>query len=238
MTEKRLRVLLSQEQHRPTVACLTTAITFCLWHTLGTPKYFLKHLASGRSPTGDILIDAELFRGFVNVLVIATLVAVIKLVYRQNLSDYGLGKPHWRRVPILVLGTPVMIWFGYLAAISPEYHAFYPATPGIVERGINVFFLHVGILVTYYVAWEMMFRGFLQSSFVARLGPLGAIAAQTLASVLAHTDRPPSELLCSIVAGMIWGFLAYRSKSIWPVVMHHLVLGISLDYFIWFGGVR
>jgi membrane protease YdiL (CAAX protease family) len=226
-----------EEEFRPTVVCLNAALTFSLWHSYGSPKFYLQNLSSHLSFTGDAVIDAELYRGLGNVLVIVILVLMIKVWFRRSLVEHGLGIGQWRNAPFLVAATPVMLLFGYLAARMPEYQEFYPATPGLVGRSMTVFLLHVVVLVTYYVAWELMFRGYIQTSLLPRMGVSGAIAAQTLASTLAHTDRPSSELLGSIAAGIVWGIFAYRTKSVWPVFMHHLLLGLTLDYWICFGGV-
>ncbi len=224
-----------EEAFRPTMVCLNTALTFSLWHAFGSPTFFLENLAQDVSLTGDSVIDAELYRGCGNLLVIVVLVLMIKVWFGRSLVEHGLGMGQWGKAPVLVAATPVMLLFGYLGATMPEYHAYYPATPGLVGRSMGVFLLHLGVLVTYYVAWELMFRGYLQSSLLPKLGVSGAIAVQALASTLAHTDRPASELLGSLAAGILWGIFAYRTKSIWPVFMHHLLLGLTVDYCIWFG---
>jgi len=56
-----------------------------------------------------------------------------------------------------------------------------------------------------------------------------------LSTSLAHADRPDSEMIGSILIGSIWGFLAYRTGSIWPVILQHLLMGLTLDYFLWQG---
>jgi len=225
-----------QEQHRPTVVCITAAIAFSIWFSFGDPRYYQKSLSQYFSLTGDLVIDAELYRGVCNALLIVLLVGIIKLCFRQTLVDYGLGIGQWRKAPVLVAATPMMLVFGYIGAVMPEYHEYYPATLGLVGRSLTVFLLHALILVTHYVAWELLFRGFIQTAMMPRLRVSGAIAAQTMASTLAHMDRPTSELFGSIAAGILWGILAYRTKSIWPVVMHHLLLGLTVDYWICFGG--
>lgn len=235
MSKYRLGESLGGEEHRPAVACLTAAVAFCVWFTYGDPKYYLRNLSSQLSFTGDAVVDAELYRGLGNLLLIALVIVVIKLLFRQSLREYGLGIGQWRNAPILIAVTPLMVLLGYLAATMPEYQAVYPTTPGLAGRSMTVFLLHAGVLVTYYIAWELLFRGFLQGALVPRLGTSNAIAVQTLASTLSHLDRPTGELFGSILVGILWGLLAHRTKSIWPVVVHHLLLGLALDYWICFG---
>ncbi len=226
---------LREDEFRPAMVCLNVALTFSLWHAYGSPQFYLENLAGQVSVTGDGVLDAELYRGLGNLLVIAVLLAMIKAWFGRSLTEHGLGLGNWRQAPVLVAATPIMLLFGYLGATMPEYREFYPATPGLAGRAMPVFLLHVGVLVTYYIAWELMFRGYLQASLTPRLGVAGAIAVQTLASTLAHIDKPSSELLGSIAAGLAWGILAHRTRSIWPVFVHHLLLGLTVDSCIWFG---
>ena len=235
MSKIRLHERMGDESMRPTVVCITTATLFSLWHAFASPNYYLEELSSWLSVTGDAVVDAELYRGLGNVLVITLLLGMIKLVFRRSFGEYGLGLGQWRNAPVLVLATPIMILFAYLAATKPEFRAIYPMPTEVVDRSVAVFVLHAGVLVTYYIAWELLFRGYVQTSLIPQLGVSGAIAVQTLASTLAHVDRPATELLGSIAAGVVWGVFAYRTKSIWPVVLHHFLLGLSLDYWICFG---
>lgn len=229
------REQLTKEEHRPAIAAIVTSVGFCVWNVVFDPRFYVGKLANRFSFSGDSVVDAELFRAAGNVLLVATLVATIKFTFRQSLADYGLGLGNWSRERLLLLATtPLMLLMGYVGAQKAEYQAHYPETPGLAESSISVFVLHVTVLVTFYIAWELLFRGFLQSAFL-QLGGAGAIAVQTLASSIAHADRPDSEMLGSILIGVFWGYLAYRTRSIWPVVMQHFLLGLSLDYFLCFG---
>ena len=228
------REQLSKEEHRPAIAAIVTSVAFCTWNVVFDPRFYVANLANKMALTGDSVVDAELFRAFGNLLLLAVLVSTIKLVFRQSLADYGLGMGSWSRERWLVMATPVMLLMGYYAAQQPEYQAYYPDTPGLTDRSLAVFALHAIVLLTFYISWELLFRGFLQSAFLPRLGAAGAIAVQTLASSIAHADRPDSEMLGSIFIGVFWGYLAFRTRSIWPVVLQHFLLGLSLDYFLCF----
>lgn len=225
----------AQEEYRPAIAAFATAFGFCLWKVVFDPRFYIDHCSSWLSFTGDLVIDAEIFRAAGSLILILAIAVIIRLVFRQSLTEYGFGIGQWTRAPLLMLATPVLVVFAYLGAQRAEYQAFYPQTPGLADRSLSVFLFHIAVMACFYVAWEFLFRGFLQSSLVPRLGVLGAIAVQTLASSLAHADRPDTELIGSILIGAIWGFLAYRTRSIWPCVLQHMLLGLSLDYFLCFG---
>ncbi len=81
-------------------------------------------------------------------------------------------------------------------------------------------------------AWEFHFRGFLQNgvgkSFTVPLG----IMVQTLASALAHFGKPGAEVFGSIIGGLLWGALAWRTRSLLASTFQHWLLGASLDFFL------
>lgn len=234
MSESGWRALIAKEEYRPAIAAFTTAAVFCLWNVFFDPRWYVASLADSFAMTGNTVIDAELFRSFGNVLVIVLLVAIIRFVFQQSVAEYGLGLGRWYRAPIILICTPLLLLPAYVGSGQAAYQAHYPDTPGLTEEPFSVFLVHLALMATFYVAWELMFRGFLQSAMVPKLGAAGAIAVQTLASSLAHADRPDSELLGSVLIGAVWGILAYRTSSIWPSFMQHMLLGMSLDYFLCF----
>ena len=81
----------------------------------------------------------------------------------------------------------------------------------------------------------MHFRGFTQQGVKPQLSLAVAVAVQTLASTLAHVDRPPTELIGSFFAGVGWGLMVHRGGAIWTVMLQHWILGIAMSYFICFG---
>ena len=40
----------------------------------------------------------------------------------------------------------------------------------------------------------------------------------------------------TIVAGLLWGFIVFRARAPWAVLLMHWALGVSLDFFICFAG--
>ena len=81
-------------------------------------------------------------------------------------------------------------------------------------------------------AWEFHFRGFLQCGLGKSFDiPLG-IMVQTLASALAHFGKPGAEVFGSILGGLLWGALAWRTRSLLASTFQHWLLGASLDFFL------
>jgi membrane protease YdiL (CAAX protease family) len=47
-----------------------------------------------------------------------------------------------------------------------------------------------------------------------------------------HLGKPVGEVYGSIIGGLIWGLLAYRTRSLLSGLLQHFLLGVLLDWFI------
>ncbi len=167
--------------------------------------------------------------------------AIVKLVFREKLSDYGLSLGIFRRTRNLTLMTvPVSIFAMYFAAQSAQYLSVYPYNPWILGGFSSLFagrmFLAIYFLlylVCYYLSWEFFFRGFLQLGTESTLGCFNAVLVGTVFSTLAHLGpHPMEETLGAIAGGIIWGFFVYRSRSVAAGWAMHATLGIFMDFFL------
>ncbi len=86
--------------------------------------------------------------------------------------------------------------------------------------------------LVFYLGWEFFFRGYMQFGLEGVFGGWNAIFIQTLASCLLHTGKPLGEIYGSILAGIIWGVIAWRAHSLLVVILLHWLMGVSLDVFI------
>jgi CAAX protease family protein len=66
---------------------------------------------------------------------------------------------------------------------------------------------------------EIAFRGYLQTTILTRKTPAVAIAASSLLFALIHLD--PVRLPALLVLGALFGWLAWRSGSLWPAIAAH-----------------
>jgi membrane protease YdiL (CAAX protease family) len=57
---------------------------------------------------------------------------------------------------------------------------------------------------------------------------------QTISSCLIHLGKPESEIIGSIVVGILFGVIALRTRSIWYVFLIHAGIGVLTDLFIIF----
>lgn len=159
-------------------------------------------------------------------------VAVARWVCGIPLTELGLGIGRWREGLIWVaVGVPVAVLAGWIASGSPEMVAVYPLDPSVTPD-IGSFAAHAARNLLYFVAWEVLFRGVLLFGLIPTSGAGPANATQTGLSVVAHFGRPMTETFSAIPAGIAFGWITLRVRSVWYVALIHWVVGMSMDWFI------
>ena len=227
--------LLSGENKKPTIILLLAPIILTTWKYYGTKSFYLSHLSNTILLFNNAAMTAEWYTYLSSFLLLGILsLLVIKFVFRESLSSYGLGIGNWKFwIPAsLVLGV-IMVALSYPSSKDPQFIAEYPLYKG-AGASFSTFLLHSFAYFLFYFGWEVFFRGFMQFGLAERFGAWGAILVQVSLSCIVHIGKPDSEIYSSILGALVWGILVFRSRSIWPALMTHWVLGISLDYFISF----
>lgn len=148
--------------------------------------------------------------------------AVVVLAFRDRPARYGLTVGDWRSgLPLIVAGcvlmTPVVLWFAGLAEVRAYYAPSVEPLPGLVLT--NALDLS---------AAEFLFRGFLTLTLVRAIGPLGVLVG-TLPFVFAHLGKPELELFSTLGGGLVYGWLAWRTRSIvWGSIAHVYILSLVI----------
>ena len=146
---------------------------------------------------------------------------------RLGLSE-GDSRTGWRAVGI---GLLVVIPLAWLAAGDPTLRLTYP-WPGAWAGSSAVAFLAWAVTYAfYYFAYEFFFRGFLLRGLEPALGSNGALWVQTVASTMLHLGKPLLETIAALPAGLLFGLIALRTRSIIYVALIHLALGLATDLF-------
>jgi membrane protease YdiL (CAAX protease family) len=226
--------LFSGANKKPTLILLLTPVLLTVFKYYGSKQFYLENLQSILQ-AGNPEWAAALYV-FASSFVLFGLVpvVVIRFVFRESLSDFGVRIGDWSFgwKALLVLGVIYAI-SGYSSSKMPEFLAEYPVYRGAGESG-ETFLLHALSYLFFYAGWEMYFRGFMQFGLRPSFGDWNAILIQVVASCLVHIGKPAAETFSSILGGLIWGILAFRTRSLLYGIITHWILGISLDAFIVF----
>jgi len=149
---------------------------------------------------------------------------------RVDLRRWGVGLGDWRwwlpRTGVAVLGTfaLVAVWF----VVDPAMRGYYPSDPSARES-IPGLLVYCAILGFYMVGWESFWRGSLLFGLARCWGPLAAILFGGLPFFLLHRGKPETEMVGSFVVGCLLSWFCWRGKSLWPGVILHAVLNLSVQ---------
>ncbi|MFH1084920.1 MAG: CPBP family intramembrane glutamic endopeptidase, partial [Chloroflexota bacterium] len=127
--------------------------------------------------------------------------------------------------------APIGVVVIYLGATDPGLQAEYPLAKSLVPTPWAFAALELYYLV-YYWGWEFFFRGFMLFGIERAAGPVLAVGVTILASTLAHIGKPSGETFAAIIAGVIGGYVALRTRSILYPILLHWLLGVATDVFV------
>jgi membrane protease YdiL (CAAX protease family) len=144
---------------------------------------------------------------------------IIVLILRKNPLEFGLRPGDIRKWGAYVgitcmIGAPIL----YAASRMSQFQSYYDLQNFDFLR----YFLTTIATLT---ASEFLFRGFLIFGLKERLKE-ASILVQMVPFVLVHLGKPELETLSTILTGILFGFIVYRTKSFWPALIIHLFINI------------
>ncbi len=167
------------------------------------------------------------------------LVFILPLIYqlfiiKKPLKEIGFGLGDKKLGLKLLLIIPIAIPIIFFAVGGEDVRAEYPLAKVLHSRNDLIFIYELMYIIFYYVAWEFYFRGFLLFNLKEKFGSINAIIIQTISSCLIHLGKPAGETIGAIFVGLLFGYIAIRTRSFWYVFILHILLGVLTDIFIIF----
>ncbi|MDY6788118.1 MAG: type II CAAX endopeptidase family protein [candidate division WOR-3 bacterium] len=156
---------------------------------------------------------------------------VIALITKgKHLSHTGLNFKNMK-LSVILTGAAliIMIPIVVIASRTGDFSKVYPLF-NIMKRGGWTFVLYEIYFLLFFIAWEYLFRGFMLFSFVRHIrSPLIAILLQAVIFTFAHLGKPEIETVSSLFGGLLLGIIIYRLKNIWPAVIVHFAIALTMD---------
>jgi membrane protease YdiL (CAAX protease family) len=227
--------LFSGENKKPTIILLLSPFVLVTLKYFGTRSFYLSQFSSSFVFFGEPQLTAELYEFLCSFFLLGIVpFFVITFLFKEPISSYGLQLGDWRfGLKAFLVLAPIMVAATFPSSKQPEFLAQYPLFKG-AGASPQMFVAHAASYLIFYIGWETYFRGFMQFGLRGALGDWNAILVQTLVSCIVHIGKPGGEIYGSIIAGLAWGIVAFRARSIFVVILLHWLLGVSLDFFICF----
>jgi uncharacterized protein len=223
------RPLCTSEQVKPTVVLIFAALVPALHRCFGSME-FARLNFPGVSDYGSVFYMFGAAFLLMGVLPFLT----IRFIFHESAKDYGLRLGDWHSglalaVLLFILISILML---YPSSQTAEMRSFYPFDKSAGDSLGSFLRLELSRGLFFYTAWEFFFRGFLLFGLRDQFGDWGAICIQTIPSCLWHIGLPTGEILASILAGIVFGIIALRTRSIFWVFWLHFLIGTATDFFI------
>jgi len=167
-------------------------------------------------------------------------VLAIALMPRRRLRDFGLGLGDWRfGVRAAMTMYAVMLPALAVASFRPNFIGYYPMS-GWVRDEISLyaaggsdthlasFVLYEMAYAAYFIGWEFFHRGFLTIGLQPALGWYAVFVVAIPFGIL-HVGKPMPEAYGAIIASIVLGWLAVRTRSSWYGFALHASIAITMD---------
>jgi membrane protease YdiL (CAAX protease family) len=140
-----------------------------------------------------------------------------------NLGFRGFRDHFWVYVGLYGAVLPV-VW---IVSLAPSFTSFYPMY-GLAGRSWADLLMWEGLYAGQFVALEFFFRGFLVGGLSRSMG-IFAVPVAVLPYMMLHFSKLLPEAAASVVAGLVLGYLAWKTKSIWGGVCVHCAVAVTMD---------
>ncbi len=141
----------------------------------------------------------------------------VLLVLREDPRRYGLGRGDARRAVALgglatVITVPAIVLIAAVPGIREWYAPSMTTLPDVLLT--NVLDL---------VPTEFLLRGFVLFALLRAIGPFGVVVA-LVPFVMIHIGKPDLEALSTLGGGLVFGWLNWRTGSIWASATYHVAI--------------
>lgn len=221
------------------IVLLSSTVLLLVFFYWGRPGFYFTSGLGGwasdfaRGPLRDFPgVGGYLWWGLTSlVLRVGAPVLVIFWLLRDRPGDYGFRvRGMAAHLPIygvmFLIMLPVLIW----VSSFESFLSYYPFYARAVEGGAGFWLYEAGYALQF-VGVEAFFRGFMTFGLLPRFGIL-AVPVMTVPYTMIHFAKPMPEAFAAIVAGLVLGVLAVRSRSFVPGVFLHIAVAITMDLLV------
>lgn len=210
------------------VASIYAAVALTCLEYFARPEFFTRHFPT--QSAAHFGLYPHLWWGLWTITLFFIIPAVlVPTLFKLNLRDFGLNlaikREHWWLYLALFAAVfPIVL----LAAARPDFQNVYPFYRGafLAPRGAIVAW--EAVYLTQFFALEFFFRGFLVLGLSRSIGRAAIFIAMVPYCML-HYHKPPLEAFAAIIAGVVLGEVAYRTRSIAGGVIVHIGVAATME---------
>lgn len=204
------------------------AVVLTLLEYTFRPAFFIRHFPDASAAYAGLLPHLWWALGSI-ALYLPVPMLIIRFGFGQRLRDYGwcidLPARYWLLYGAMLLTVLPLVFY---AASRPEFRAVYPFFRGAFSAPAAAVLAWELAYLAQFVALEFFFRGFLAIGMGQAMGRLAVVVAMVPYCMI-HYHKPLPEALAAIVAGLVLGEVAQRTRSIAGGVVVHIGVALTMD---------
>ena len=155
---------------------------------------------------------------------------VVRFIFRQRLTEYGLGirgalRHYYVYIVLFLAILPLIYSVSNSEAFQRQYPFYKAYGDSQLPTGLIYWELAYGLQ---FFALEFFFRGFMVHGLKRRMGAY-AVIVMAVPYCMIHFGKPFPETLGAIFAGLVLGMLSLRTRSIWLGVWIHVSVAWTMD---------
>lgn len=229
---EKIKSLISSLDKKVVTVLLSVIILQTISWYYASAKFFGQNFQKYLLNNPDVNLYRFLYWFFSDTVVLLFIpILIIIFLIKEKPSNYGLkvGDSKIGIKAVIIFSVFIIIINWFVSSLT-GFENTYPLLEDILYSW-RIFLYYEAALFIYLIAWEFIWRGFLQFGLEEKFG-IYAILVQTMPFVILHNGKPPLETFAAIFGGIILGYLAYRTRSIFYGVLIHFVMLFSLDLFV------
>ncbi len=158
---------------------------------------------------------------FTQMLLLSVIPLLSLFLLKTRPSEVGLSLKNWRQsvkyaAVALLFALPVI----YYGTTIESFRAYYPIWAPAGDS-LGNFLLYQATIAILMFNTEFLFRGYLLFSLEKEAGKTPALLLHALPYMLIHIGKPGLEVPYSFFAGIVFGYMALKTRSILPGFLVH-----------------
>ena len=207
---------------------ITTAVILILQYYIASRGFIRSVLQTMVPPAQIEIYESLIWCSMIFFLYFLIPFIIVKFVFKEKVSDYGLSlhglKDHWMPyLTLFIIVLPAVV----IAAGTPAFKTYYPFY-GYVSKSIIALAIWELFYGIQFFGVEFFFRGFILFGLKDKLG-FYSIFIMIVPYCMIHFGKPMGEAFGAILAGIILGYFALKSKSIFGGVGVHWLVAMTMD---------
>ena len=156
-----------------------------------------------------------------------------RLIMKLSWADLGLSfRGFWKHFPMYFLIFLAVLPFVLAVAFTEPFLHKYPLNRQ-ASLSLGLFVLWELVYAFQFFCLELLFRGVMIFAPAKVLGAW-SIVIMTIPYTMIHFRKPLLECCGAVVAGLVLGVIAMRTRSIWGGVMVHILVAWTMDFIAMF----